>query len=313
MQELLEQTLTSTSSSWLLAHIGNTPLLRLYRVASDIPLGVQVYAKAEHFNPGGSVKDRAALKMILDAKRNGQMGPGKKLLDATSGNTGIAYAMIGAAWGIPVTVCLPRNASPERKRILRSYGAEIIETDSDGTTDSAQRFARDLVAKFPRRYVYLDQYNNQSNWRAHYEGTGLEIWRQTKGRITHFITGIGTTGTFIGTSRRLKGFKPEVKTISVQPESPLHGIEGLKHLPTAIVPGIYDPRLADDELTVSTEDAQEMTARLSSEEGLLVGTSSGANVFAALRLARTAAPGSVIVTILCDSGDRYLSDRDHKR
>jgi cysteine synthase B len=309
MQELLEESLIDSSSGWLLSHIGNTPLLRLRRVAADIPWGVEVYAKAEHFNPGGSVKDRAALSMILQAKRNGELRPGKKVLDATSGNTGIAYAMIGAAWEIPVTVCLPNNASPERKRILRSFGAEIIETDSNGTTDSAQRFARELVQKFPRTYVYLDQYNNQANWRAHYDGTAPEIWKQTRGRITHFITGIGTTGTFVGTSRRLKQVKPQLKAISVQPESPLHGIEGLKHLPTAIVPGIYDPQMADEEVTVSTEEAQEMKARLSSEEGLLVGTSSGANVFAAVRLAKAMPPGSVIVTILCDSGDRYLSDR----
>jgi cysteine synthase B len=309
MQELLEESLIDSSSGWLLSHIGNTPLLRLRRVAADIPWGVEVYAKAEHFNPGGSVKDRAALSMILQAKRNGELRPGKKVLDATSGNTGIAYAMIGAAWEIPVTVCLPNNASPERKRILRSFGAEIIETDSNGTTDSAQRFARELEQKFPRTYVYLDQYNNQANWRAHYDGTAPEIWKQTRGRITHFITGIGTTGTFVGTSRRLKQVKPQLKAISVQPESPLHGIEGLKHLPTAIVPGIYDPQMADEEVTVSTEEAQEMKARLSSEEGLLVGTSSGANVFAAVRLAKAMPPGSVIVTILCDSGDRYLSDR----
>jgi cysteine synthase B len=309
MQELLKRPPIKTSTNGLLARIGNTPLLRLYRVAGGLPVGVEVYAKAEHLNPGGSVKDRAALSMIRQAKRGGLLRPGRTLLDATSGNTGIAYAMIGAACGFPVTVCLPKNASPERKRILRSYGAEIIETDPTGATDSAQRLARELALKSPQNYVYLDQYNNEANWRAHYEGTGSEIWEQTKGRVTHFVTGLGTTGTFVGTSRRLKEYKPQLRAVSVQPESPFHGIEGLKHLATAIVPGIYDAALADEEVSVTTEDAQEMTARLSCEEGLLVGTSSGANVFASLRLARAVPSGSVIVTILCDSGERYLSDR----
>jgi S-sulfo-L-cysteine synthase (O-acetyl-L-serine-dependent) len=302
MQELLEQ----TTEDRPISRIGNTPLFRLYRIADGLSRAIEIYVKAEHFNPGGSVKDRAALHMIESARRSGSLR-GRTLLDATSGNTGIAYAMIGAAWGISVTVCLPKNASPERKRILRSYGAKIIETDANGTTDSAQRLARELARKFPHTYVYLDQYNNESNWRAHYETTAPEIWNQTRGRITHFITGLGTTGTFVGTSRRLKEYKPTLRCVSVQPASPLHGIEGLKHLPTAIIPGIYDATLADEEVTVATEDAQETRDRLSREEGLLVGTSSGANVFAALRLAHTLPSGSVVVTILCDSGERYLS------
>jgi S-sulfo-L-cysteine synthase (O-acetyl-L-serine-dependent) len=309
MLELIEKPLINTSRSELVSRIGNTPLFRINSIASGIPLGVEVLVKAEFFNPGGSVKDRAALNIIYEARRSGCLEPGKTLLDATSGNTGIAYAMIGAALKLPVTVCLPTNASPERKAILRSYGAKIIETESNGTTDSAQRIARDLAANYPNEFVYLDQYNNDANWRAHYNGTGPEIWRQTEGRITHFITGLGTTGTFTGTSRRLKEFKKEIRCLSVQPESPLHGIEGMKHLPSAIVPGIYDSTLVDEEATVSTEDAQEMAERLSHEEGLLVGTSSGANVFAALRLAQTLPPNSVVVTILCDSGERYLSHR----
>ena len=307
---LLDQPAVHTTRGDLVSRIGNTPLFRLYRVADGIPAGVEVYVKAEQFNPGGSVKDRAALYMIEQARRSGFMRGGRTLLDATSGNTGIGYAMIGAAWGLSVSVCLPKNASPERKRILRSYGAKIIESDPNGTTDSAQRLAHELAQKFPNTYVYLDQYNNEANWRAHYEGTGPEIWQQTQGRVTHFVTCLGTTGTFVGTSRRLKEYKPTVRAISVQPESPLHGIEGMKHLPTAIVPGIYDPTLSDEEIRVSTEDAQATRDRLSLEEGLLVGTSSGANVFAALRLARTLPSGSVVVTILCDSGERYLSQRE---
>jgi cysteine synthase B len=309
MQELLERPSVRTTTNDVLSRIGNTPLIRLHRIATDLPLGIELYAKAEHLNPGGSVKDRAALSMIRDAKRSGRLRPGRTLLDATSGNTGIAYAMIGASCGFPVTVCLPKNASPERKRILHSYGAKIIETDPTQATDAAQRLARELAQKFPGTYVYLDQYNNEANWRAHYEGTGPEIWEQTEGRITHFVAGLGTTGTFVGTSRRLKEYNPQLCAVSVQPASPLHGIEGLKHLPTAIVPGIYDAALVDAELAVETEDAQEMTARLAREEGLLVGTSSGANVFAAVRLARTLPRDSVLVTILCDSGERYLSDR----
>jgi cysteine synthase B len=286
--------------------IGNTPLFRLKRVASGLPDGVQVLVKAEHLNPGGSVKDRAAIQMIIAGEREGKLRPGMTILDASSGNTGIAYAMIGAGRGYPVTLCLPSNASHQRKQILRRFGVEIIETDPLQSTDGAQLKARELFQQRPDRYFYPDQYNNEANWRAHYAGTGREIWEQTKGGITHFICGLGTSGTFTGTARRLKLFNPSVRAISMQPASPLHGLEGLKHMETALVPGIYDPTLADANVEVETEDAQEMVRRLAREEGLFVGTSSGANVFSALRLAETLEPGSVVVTILCDGGERYL-------
>ena len=292
----------------VLDQIGNTPLLRLRRVVRDVACGVEVYVKAEHLNPGGSVKDRAALAMILDGERRGLLTPDRIILDATSGNTGIAYAMIGAARGYRVALCLPKNASPERKRMLRAYGAELIETDPLEGTDGAQRRARALYESAPQRFFYPDQYNNPANWRAHYDGTGVEIWRQTEGRITHFLAGLGTSGTFVGTTRRLKEFNPRIQCVSMQPDSPLHGLEGMKHMPTAIVPGIYDPQLADQNVEVSTEDAQRMARRLAREEGLFVGISSGANVFAALRLARELPAGSVIVTILCDGGERYMSE-----
>ena len=271
-------------------------------------MGVEVFVKAEHLNPGGSVKDRAALEMILAGERNGQLYPGKTILDATSGNTGIAYAMLGAERGYRVTLCLPRNASTERKRILRLYGAEIIETDPLEGTDGAQRIARELATRAPQKYFYSDQYNNDANWRAHYEGTGREIWEQTEGLVTHFVAALGTCGTFVGVTRRLKEYNARVRAVSVQPDSPLHGLEGVKYLPTAIVPGIYDPALADENVEVSTEAAEDMAQRLPREEGLLVGPSSGANVFAALRLARTLPAGSLVVTVLCDGGEKYLSE-----
>ena len=270
-----------------------------------MPAGVEVFAKAEHLNPGGSVKDRAALAMILDGERSGRLRPGRTILDATSGNTGIAYGMLGAARGYPVTICLPKNANVQRKQILRSYGVELIETDPLQATDGAQVVARELSAREPKKYFYPDQYNNPANWRAHYESTGLEIWEQTEGRVTHFIAGLGTSGTFVGTSRRLKELKPAIRAISMQPSSPFHGLEGLKHMASALVPGIYDPTLADENVEVATEDGQQMARRLAREEGLLVGTSSGANVFAALRLALSLPRDSVVVTILCDGGDRY--------
>lgn len=288
--------------------VGGTPLLRLARVGRELPAGVRVLAKAEHMNPGGSVKDRAALSMILDGERRGLLHPGQTILDATSGNTGIAYAMHGAARGYRVALCLPRHAGFERKRILRLYGAEIVETDPAEGTDGAQRVAKELAAAHPDKYFYPDQYNNDANWRAHYEGTAPEIWEQTGGSITHFVAGLGTSGTFVGTVRRLKELNPRLRAVSMQPDSPLHGLEGMKHMPTALVPGIYDPTLADEETEVSTEDAQETTRRLAREEGLLVGVSSGANVFAALRLARTLPPGSVVVTVLCDGGEKYLRE-----
>ena len=290
------------------ANIGRTPLFALRRVGRDLPTGVELFAKAEHLNPGGSVKDRAALSMILDAEQRGLLYPGRTILDATSGNTGIAFAMIGAALGYNVTLCLPRNASIERKQILRRYGAKIIETDPSEGTDGAQELARQLAEQSPDKYFYADQYSNDANWRAHYIGTGPEIWEQTEGRITHFVAGLGTSGTFVGTSRRLKEYNQNVQVISIEPNSPFHGIEGLKHMATARVPEIYDPSLADTRLAVETEAAQEMMIRLAHEEGLLVGPSSGANVCAALSLAHTLPHGSVVVTILCDGGERYLSE-----
>ncbi len=286
----------------VIASIGKTPLIP---IRFD---GVEIYAKAEHLNPGGSVKDRAALAMVQDGERSGRLTRGKTILDATSGNTGIALAMIGAAMGYPVTVCLPRNASVERKRSLRVYGAEIIETDPLEATDGAQRRARALARESPDRYFYADQYNNDANWRAHFDTTGVEIWEQTGGRITHFVAGLGTSGTFVGTTRRLKQLNPEIRAVSMQPDLPLHGLEGMKHMATAMVPGIYDRNLADSEVEVATPDAQETTRRLARQHGLLVGVSAGANVFAALRLARTLSGDSVVVTVLCDTGGRYLAD-----
>jgi cysteine synthase B len=304
-----QQSCVGGAAGDLSSRIGGTPLLRLRRVARGVPAGVELYAKAEHLNPGGSIKDRPALAMILAGERAGLLAPGRALLDATSGNTGIAYAMLGAARGFAVTLCLPANASPERRRILRLHGAEIVETDPMRGTDGAQERAREMSAAEPGRYFYPDQYNNDANWRAHYDGTAPEIWRQTEGRVTHFLAGLGTSGTFVGTARRLREFAPRLRAVSMQPDSPLHGLEGMKHMLTALVPGIYDPGVADENVEVATEDAQEMTRRLAREEGLFVGVSSGANVFAAVRLARTLTPGAVVVTVLCDGGGRYLSER----
>jgi S-sulfo-L-cysteine synthase (O-acetyl-L-serine-dependent) len=303
---VLEQTGRFTLKNSIEASIGNTPLIRLHRVTRELPSGVEVFAKAEHLNPGGSVKDRPAFRMILAGERFGTLRSGMTILDATSGNTGIAYAMIGAARGYGVAVCLPKNASKQRKQILRSFGVDVIETAPLESTDGAQRVAREMFEKEPDKYFYADQYNNDANWRAHYDTTAPEIWEQTTGRITHFVAGLGTSGTFIGITRHLKLFNPEIRAISMQPDSPLHGLEGLKHMVTARVPGIYDPTLADESVEVSTEDAQETVRRLAQEEGLFVGTSSGANVFAALRLARTLSRDAVVVTILCDGGERYV-------
>jgi cysteine synthase B len=294
----------------LLAQVGNTPLLRLQRLAEDLP-GVEIYGKAEYFNPGGSVKDRPALNMIREGLESGRLKPGKTIIDATSGNTGIAYAMIGAALGYPVQLCLPRNASIERKRILRAYGAQLVLTDPAEGTDGAIRRCREMVKDDPEKYFYPDQYNNDANWRAHYETTGPEIIRQTDGRITHFVAGLGTSGTFMGVTRRLRQELPEVRCISMQPATGFHGLEGLKHMPTAIVPGIYDASLADENLWVDTEDAYRMVRRAARQEGLLVGISSGANIVAARKVGRRLAdegrPG-VIVTIFCDGADKYLSE-----
>jgi cysteine synthase B len=299
---------TEISKSFLEASIGNTPLIRLRRVTQHLSPRVEIYAKAEHMNPGGSVKDRAALAMILAAENSGELTPEKTILDATSGNTGIAYAMIGAARGYRVTVTLPKNASFARKRILKLYGAEIIETDPLSGTDGAQIAAKELLEKFPDKYFYPDQYNNPANWQAHYSTTAPEIWWQTGGRITHFLAGLGTTGTFIGTTKRLREFNPFLHAISMQPDSPLHGIEGMKHLDTAIVPGIYDPEVSNENVTVASEDAQAMTRRLAREEGLFVGVSSGANVHAAVKLAERLDGDAVIVTVLCDGGSKYLNE-----
>ncbi|MGI9055465.1 MAG: PLP-dependent cysteine synthase family protein, partial [Pyrinomonadaceae bacterium] len=258
---------TQTEDHSLESKIGNTPLIRLRTITKDLPENIEIYGKAEFMNPGGSVKDRAALAMILAGEKSGELTKNKTILDATSGNTGIAYAMIGAARGYKVTLTLPKNASAARKKILKLYGAEIIETDPSSGTDGAQIKAKELVAEFPDKYFYPDQYNNEANWKAHFETTAPEIWQQTNGRITHFLAGLGTTGTFIGTPRRLKEFNPKIHTISMQPATPLHGLEGMKHLETSIVPGIYDANLADENVRVMTEDAQEMTRRLAREEG----------------------------------------------
>jgi cysteine synthase B len=286
--------------------IGNTPLLGFKRLAA-VAAPVEVYAKAEWYNPGGSVKDRAAMNMILDGERRGLLTKDKILIDATSGNTGIAYAMIAAERGYRVKLALPKNASLERKQCLLAYGAELVLTDPTEGTDGAQRHVRRLVNADPDRYFYPDQYNNDANWRAHYETTAPEIWRQTQGRITHFVTGVGTSGTFMGVTRRLKELNPSIQCICMQPDGPLHGLEGLKHMPTALVPGIFDESVADDSMAVSTENAHKMVLNLARQEGLLVGVSSGANFFAALAVAKGLKEG-LVVTIFCDSAAKYLSE-----
>ena len=291
--------------------IGNTPLLRFDQLTTHLPL-VTLLGKAEWHNPGGSVKDRAAANIVAEGRRSGQFSPGKILLDATSGNTGIAYAMLGAAEGFPVTLCMPHNVSAERKKILSAYGANILYTDPGEGSDGAIRMARELAAKHPDLYFYADQYSNDANWLAHYHGTANEIWQQTEGRITHFVAILGTSGTFMGTTRRLKKLNPTIRCISLQPDSSFHGIEGTKHMASAIVPKIYDPMLADENLEITTEDAYAMARRLSRECGLLLGVSAAANIAGSLRIAEQTEPGrepAVIVTILCDSGDKYLSER----
>ena len=297
--------------SKLLETIGNTPLLRLERLSHELP-GIEMLAKAEWFNPGGSVKDRAAASIVRTGRSSGQFKPGQRLLDSTSGNTGIAYAMIGAAEGFGVTLCLPKNASEERKRILKAYGVEIIYTDPAEGSDGALRKAHELYAAAPEKYFYANQYGNDANWRAHYRGTANEIWEQTDERITHFVAMLGTSGTFVGTSRRLKELNPKIRCISLQPDSAFHGIEGAKHMATAIVPAIYDPKLADEDLGISTEDAHAMVRQLARDEGLLVGISGGAAVVGALRVARDAIKAgqkAVIVMVLPDGADKYLSER----
>jgi cysteine synthase B len=293
-----------------LERIGRTPLLRLDRIAEDIP-GVTLLGKAEWMNPGGSVKDRAAANIVAEARRSGRMTPGKILLDSTSGNTGIAYAMLGAALSFSVTLCMPENVSIERKRILQAYGANIIYTDPGEGSDGAIRVARELAAGDPDLYFYADQYSNPANWQAHYHGTGNEIWQQTEGRVTHFVSMLGTSGTFVGVTRRLKELNPHIRCISLQPDSAFHGIEGAKHMASAMVPKIYDAALADQDLGISTEESYAMAKRLTREEGLLIGISGAAAVVGCLQIARQLRKNdqAVIVTILCDSGDKYLSER----
>ncbi|HET9320513.1 MAG TPA: cysteine synthase family protein [Bryobacteraceae bacterium] len=295
----------------VLATIGRTPLVRLMHVAADLP-GIEIYGKAEYSNPGGSVKDRPALNMILDGERTGKLTPDRIILDATSGNTGIAYAMIAAAKRYRVKLCLPANASLERRRILKAYGAEVVLTDPAEGSDGAIRKCREVYAAAPDLYFYPDQYNNPANWMAHYDNTAPEIIAQTAGAVTHFVSAMGTSGTFMGVTRRLKRDVPGVQCYSAQPSSGFHGLEGLKHMATAIVPGIYDDTLADGNVWLETENAYRMVRRLAKEEGLLVGISSGANVDAALQLGRglhRAGKTAVIVTMLCDSADKYLSEQ----
>ena len=294
----------------LLATIGNTPLIRLQKIPAEFP-GIEILAKAEYFNPGGSVKDRAALNMILDGERSGRLNHDRTILDSTSGNTGIAYAMIGANRGYKVRLVLPANASQERKHILKAYGAEMVFSDPGEGSDGAIRLVRELYREDPDRYFYPDQYNNPANWKAHFEGTGPEIIQQTGGMVTHFVASMGTSGTFMGTTRRLKRDMPHVQCFSAQPSSGFHGLEGLKHMPTAIVPGIYDEKLADGNFWIETEDAYKMVRRLAREEALLVGISSGCNVHAAAKLARQLVERgetATIVTMLCDSAEKYLSE-----
>ncbi|MEP6644618.1 MAG: cysteine synthase family protein [Acidobacteriaceae bacterium] len=290
--------------------IGNTPLIRLERIARELP-NVQILGKAEWLNPGGSVKDRAASRIVAEARRANKLCPGTILLDSTSGNTGIAYAMLGAAEGFPVTLCMPENVSIERKHILHAYGANIIYTDPADGSDGAIQVARELYAKYPDKYFYADQYSNDANWQAHYHGTANEIWQQTEGQVTHFVSMLGTSGTFVGTTRRLKELNPKIRCISVQPDSPFHGIEGAKHMASAIIPKIYDASLADEDLGISTEEAYAMAVRLARDEGLLLGISAAAAVVGCLQIARQLDRNehAVFVTILCDSGDKYLSER----
>jgi len=285
-------------------YIGNTPLIELKNISKSIT-PVKIYAKAEWFNPGGSIKDRAAYNMILDGLKTGKLTNKKSILDATSGNTGIAYAMIGASLGLKVTLCIPENAGDMHKRMMRAYGAELVFTDAMNGTDGAIGEANRLNDSSPEKYYYVDQYNNEKNWQAHYNGTGMEIIRQTNGAITHFVAGLGSTGTFIGTGRRLKKYDSNIKLISVQPDSPLHGMEGMKHLETTHVPGIYDSDLADENIDIPTEMAQEMVRMLAAKEGLLVGNSAGAALAAALEVAQKLARG-IIVVIFPDAAFKYF-------
>jgi cysteine synthase B len=288
--------------------VGNTPLMRLHHIERGCP-GVELWAKCEFTNPAGSVKDRAALRIIQEARTAGVLRPGMRLIDSTSGNTGIAYAMVGAALGVPVTLVMPENVSVPRKQVATAYGVEIIYSSPMEGSDGAIRLAKRLVTEHPDRYWYADQYSNPNNWLAHYHGTGPEIWAQTNGRVTHFVTGIGTSGTVMGTSRRLHELGPQVRCIGMQPDDAMHGLEGMKHLPSSIVPNIYDESVLDETMWMSTEEGWDMAERLAHEEGLMVGHSSGGNVAAALRVGKALAAeqrSGVVVTILCDRGDRYF-------
>ena len=308
---LLDYRLAQTntiSADGLDAHVGNTPLLPLRRLSQNLSPHVQVFAKAEWFNPGGSVKDRPALNIIQTALANGDLGNGKRLLDSTSGNMGISYATFGAALGIPVTLAIPASASPERMSILKVLGAELILTDPLEGSDGAILKARELAAEQPDLYWYANQYNNDANWQAHYRSTGPEIEAQTQGQVTHFVAGLGTSGTLTGTGKYLREQLPNVRIISFQPDAPFHGLEGLKHMPTALKPGIYDETFADDNLEIRTEAAHAMVKRLAREEGLFVGISSGAAAVAALQVASQLEAG-VVVTLFPDAGYKYLSDK----
>lgn len=308
---MLYQTPTTINAASIESLIGNTPLLAFRNITAHLPADVRVFAKAEWANPGGSVKDRAAANIIREAEAAGKLRPGTTILDSTSGNTGIAYAMLGAAKGYPVKLFLPANASQERVAILRAYGAELVLTDPLEGSDGAIRAVRELIAAHPDEYFYADQYNNPANWRAHYNSTGVEIWEQTDGAVTHFIAGLGTSGTLMGTGRRLKDYNPDVQIIALQPDSPFHGLEGLKHMPTAIKPGIYDEFFPDRQIGISTEDTHLMARRLAREEGYLVGISAAAATVGALQIANELVergePG-VIVTLFPDNAYKYLSD-----
>jgi cysteine synthase B len=302
--------LPASAGEAVLARIGNTPMVALDALTRDLP-AVHLLGKAEWYNPGGSVKDRAAANIVSEARRTGKLAPRRILLDSTSGNTGIAYAMLGSALGFPVTLCVPENVSPERKRILQAYGANILFTDPAEGSDGAIKIARQLAERHPHLYFYADQYSNDANWRAHYLTTANEIWQQTEGQLTHFVSMLGTTGTFVGTTRRLKELNPHIRCISLQPDSAFHGIEGAKHLPSAIVPKIYDSSLADENIEIGTEASHAMARRLAREHGLLVGVSAAAAVVGSLEVAHRLKKNqrATIVTVLCDSGDKYLTER----
>jgi S-sulfo-L-cysteine synthase (O-acetyl-L-serine-dependent) len=302
---------TATQSIDIEGQIGNTPLLSFRRVTRHLPDNINIFAKAEWMNPGGSVKDRAAYNIIRTAERDGRLTPDKTILDSTSGNTGIAYAMIGAAKGYKVKLFLPENASLERIAILTAYGVDIVFTDPLEGSDGAIEGVRELAANEPDAYFYANQYSNPANWQAHYYSTGIEIWNQTRGAITHFVAGLGTSGTLMGTGRRLKEYNPDVQIVSVQPDSPFHGLEGLKHMETAIVPSIYDIDFANDNLNIRTEESHDMARRLAREEGYLVGISASAAMVASLKVAESLADegkSGTIVTLFPDNAYKYLNE-----